>query len=850
VRRIALFAVVILLVAAVLVGLGWRRHVEHSYARQRDDVRGAGGVRIRSTTWVPHGASTAHPAPAVLLAHGLGEREQDVANLARTLVANGYFVRTWTSRGVDGSGGRVGVAAPDGEVADVRSLVDGLARRDDVELDSPGDPRVAVIGVSHGGGVALLAAESDPRIDAVVPIFAYFDLRSALEPDASRPLVTLAPTDPRDAGAGVLKLRWASELFAAGSGSGTDRTPDPCGNLERDVCAAWEASAAAGQLTPAARALLRERSPAAHIDRLTAPTLIVQGQMDSLFGLEQALALAAGLRHNHAPVRIEWVRAGHDLPLDRRRRRHVEQAVLRWLAVHVRKRGGVDAGPRFTVELGSGRGHASTPEIPPQFTTRALPLRPVDPADRAGFVRFAAPAAGLPAETTTLPGLGDVTALPQGFDSPEGQRASFETRAVHDGVEIIGVPHVRLQFTGSARTGIAFVHLVDIAPDDRRLVPRGLVAAVRLRDLPPLGSAHGRGVDVDLPAIAWRLAPGHRMGIDVTSTDAGYVAPREPATFAVATTGSDVLGLPEVAQPRRTPDTFDASHDWHVLLWAAGLLVGVAITVGLLLSRVVRQRDARIQEPMLRDTPLRAAGLTKRFGDGRVAVDGVDFTVRPGTVVGLVGPNGAGKTTTIRMLLGLVHPSDGFAHVFGQLVRPGVPHLARVGALVEGPGLVPHLSGREHLRQFWSAAGRPGEAGIDEALAAVGLVADADRPVRTWSHGMRQRLGIAQALLGRPELVLLDEPANGLDPAQIAQLRALVRSIAAEQDRAVLLSSHLLGELEQVCTHVVLMVEGRVLRSGTLAEVIGAHADLETAFLALIQDGDAHGDGDGGADDA
>jgi ABC-2 type transport system ATP-binding protein len=841
VRRIALLAVAALLVAALVGGLAWRRHVERSYERHRDDVRGAGHVHLRSTIWIPHGASATHPQPAVLLAHGLGEREQDVANLARTLVANGYVVRTWTSRGVDGSGGKVGVAAPHGEVADVRALVDGLARRHDVEQDSPGDPRVAVIGVSHGGGVALLAAEADPRIDAVVPIFAYFDLRSALEPDAARPLVTLPPTDPRSAEPGVLKLRWASELFAAGSG--TSRTPDPCGNLEPDVCAAWEASAEAGQFTPAARVLLRERSPAAHIASLTAPTLIVQGQMDSLFGLDQALALAAALRHNHAAVRIEWVRAGHDLPLDRRRRQHVEQAVLRWLAVHVRKRGGVDAGPRFTVELGSGRGHASTPQIPPEFTTRALPLRPVDPANHEGFVRFAAPAAGLPADTTTLPGLGDVTALPQGFVAPEGQRARFETRAVRDGVEIIGVPHVRLQFTGSRPDGIAFVRLVDIAPDDRRLVPRGLVAAVRLHDLPPLGSAHGLGVDVDLPGIAWRLAPGHRMGVEVTSTDAAYVAPRAPATFAVATTGSDVLGLPEVAEPRRTPDTFEASHDWHTLIWSAVLLVLAAIATGLLVSRSVRGRDARVQEPMLRDTPLRAAGLTKRFGDGRVAVDGVDFLVRPGTVVGLVGPNGAGKTTTIRMLLGLVHPTDGFAHVFGQRVRAGVPHLARVGALVEGPGLVPHLSGREHLRQYWSAAGRPGDPGIEEALDAVGLVADADRPVRTWSHGMRQRLGIAQALLGRPELVLLDEPANGLDPAQIAQLRTLIRSIAAEDQRAVLLSSHLLGELEQVCTHVVLMVEGRVLRSGTLAEVVGEHADLETAFLDLVQ---AHGGGGGG----
>src|SRR5690606_27646832 len=144
------------------------------------------------------------------------------------------------------------------------------------------------------------------------------------------------------------------------------------------------------------------------------------------------------------------------------------------------------------------------------------------------------------------PGLGDVTALEQGFEPPKVQRARFRTEPVERGVELIGSPRVRLQFTASTPEAIAFVRLVDVAPDGRRVIPRGLVSAIRLSGLPPLGAARGRGIDVELPAIAWRLAPGHRLDVDVASTDAGYVAPAGPMTLAVRPAGSGVLRIPEV----------------------------------------------------------------------------------------------------------------------------------------------------------------------------------------------------------------------------------------------------------------------------------------------------------------
>ncbi|MCW2922733.1 MAG: CocE/NonD family hydrolase [Thermoleophilia bacterium] len=825
-RRLAAALALVLVVASAIA---WWHHVETSYDRIRSDSLGAHHVGLDSTLLVPHGVDADHPAPAVLVAHGLGDGQEDVAGTARALAHAGYVVLSWTSRGQRGSTGRVGIAAPDGEVADVSALVDQLARRRDVQRDRAGDPRVGIVGVSQGGGVALLAAARDHRIDAVVPVFAWYDLRAALEPDAARRTLGAEP--------GVLKLRWGSELFAAGSGGA--RRAAPCGNVEDDACTAWTGSAQRGQLTPAARSLLATRSPAEVVADIEAPTLVVQGQMDSLFDLTQGADLARALRREHVPTRVEWMRGGHDLPLDERRRAHLDGAVLRWFDHFLRDRGDVPVGPRFTVQLGAGRGYANAPDIPPEATSRHVHVEPVDRTDRSGSVRFSAPAAGLPADATSLPGLGDVTALSTGFTAPRGQRARFESAPVDGGIEIIGTPRIRLAFSGDHRDGIAFVHLVDIASDGRRIVPRGLVSALRLSDLPALG-APGRAYDVALPPIAWRLAPGHRLGVEVSSTDAGYVAPAEPATFAVRPVGRLGLRIPEVRSPERSDDTFEAGRDPRLLLAAAAALVLLATLAGLLVARAAGRRDRRVQEPALRDVPIRAQGLAKRFGDGRVAVDGVTFRVDPGTVVGLVGPNGAGKTTVLRMLLGLVHPTDGTAHVFGQRVRPGVPNLARIGALVEGPGLVPHLTGRAHLQRYWSATGRSArDAGVDAALAAVGLTADAERTVRTWSQGMRQRLAIAQALLGRPDLVLLDEPTNGLDPAQVIELRELVRAIASE-GRSVLLSSHQLDELERVCTHVVLVAEGRVLASGTLDEVRADHGSLEAAFLARVEEGGTH----------
>jgi ABC-type multidrug transport system ATPase subunit len=225
------------------------------------------------------------------------------------------------------------------------------------------------------------------------------------------------------------------------------------------------------------------------------------------------------------------------------------------------------------------------------------------------------------------------------------------------------------------------------------------------------------------------------------------------------------------------------------------------------------------------DVVLETHNLTKRYGERR-AVDRLDLRVRRGEVYGFLGPNGAGKTTTLRMLLGLVRPTSGTVRVLGG--PPGDRSaLARIGMLVESPAFYPYLSGRDNLSVVARYGGVPASR-VDEALEAVDLTARAGDRFAAYSLGMRQRLGLAAALLKDPKLLLLDEPTNGLDPAGMAEMRLLLRRLGSG-GRTVLLSSHLLGEVQQVCDRIGVLSGGRLLRQGTVAELRGQRALLVTA---------------------
>ncbi|MFI9362589.1 ATP-binding cassette domain-containing protein [Kitasatospora sp. NPDC053057] len=232
-------------------------------------------------------------------------------------------------------------------------------------------------------------------------------------------------------------------------------------------------------------------------------------------------------------------------------------------------------------------------------------------------------------------------------------------------------------------------------------------------------------------------------------------------------------------------------------------------------------RTSRADSPA--DDVIRTRGLTKRFRGGQLAVDGLDLTVPRGSVFGFLGPNGSGKTTTIRMLMGLIAPTSGVATVLGESMPQSVATvLPRVGALIEGPALYGFLSGRDNLVRFDAADPtadpRTRRQRVETALERVGLSAAAGKKARAYSLGMKQRLGLASALLQPRELLVLDEPTNGLDPQGMREIRALVREVAAE-GTTVFLSSHLLDEIEQVCTHAAVMSRGRLVVQGTVAEL-------------------------------
>ncbi len=223
------------------------------------------------------------------------------------------------------------------------------------------------------------------------------------------------------------------------------------------------------------------------------------------------------------------------------------------------------------------------------------------------------------------------------------------------------------------------------------------------------------------------------------------------------------------------------------------------------------------------DAVVETSGLTKRYRGGQLAVDGLDLSVPRGSVFGFLGPNGSGKTTTIRMLLGLIEPTGGAARLLGEPMPQAARRvLPRVGALIEGPALYGFLSGRDNLLRYDAADPgadpRTRRVRVSEALEKVGLAAAGAKKARAYSLGMKQRLGLAAALLQPRELLVLDEPTNGLDPQGMREIRTLVRELAGD-GITVFLSSHLLDEIEQVCTHTAVMHRGKLITQGTVAEM-------------------------------
>jgi ABC-2 type transport system ATP-binding protein len=913
-KRVAAL-VAVLALAGVVTWLVWPSAPEAKGLDQRISVVDgpADDQRVElDATFFP--AAGGGKAPVVLLAHGFGGSKQSVRQQALRLAQDGYAVLSWSARGFGRSTGEIALNSADYEVKDVKQLIDWLAERPEVRLDAPGDPRVGIAGGSYGGAIALMTAAYDSRVDAIVPQITWADLADALFPDGGGQ----GPAN------GVFKRMWAGYFFGRGApvqGGGAAQglsaaqglgalsqqsvplTAEQarCGRFLPAVCEMYQQVARTGRATPEAIGLLRKSSPVTVAGRIKAPTLLIQGQRDSLFPLGQADANAKAIAAAGTPVSLAWFDGGHDGGNGEADWLYDQTAG--WFG-HYLKGDGTPIPERFTVTRDGGRDPGTRQRIRLHPESAAYPglagTATTAVALKGSEQNVANPPGGSPASISTVPGVGGLlgggggaTNLSVGLDMP-GQVAVFESAPLTTPLQLTGSPSVKLKVYGKGQVTL-FAKVYDVADTAQPPnLPAGLVSPLRVTV--PDG-ADSVETTVTLPAVDYRFAVGHRLRLAVTTTDMGYATPVEPASYRVGL-AAPALAVPTVSA-LAAPTTGVAWWVWAMPL-AAIAVAALILATGRTPSRrriptvrdrrptatvqkdgrpydvlaendgdaatiqqdngrsgaMVKDGDPSGAEPLLSEAepllseagpvpgeavPLEIRGLTKAYRNGELAVDDLSFRVERGQVLGLLGPNGAGKTTTMRMMMGLIQPDAGEVRIFGDRVTPGAPVLSRLGSFVEGPGFLPHLSGRDNIELYWAATGRPtADARFDDALEIAGLGKALERAVRTYSQGMRQRLAIAQAMLGLPDLLVLDEPTNGLDPPQIREMREVLKRYARD-GRTVIVSSHLLAEVEQTCSHVVVMHRGRLVSAGPVSALLGAATStnghgprLEDVFLDLI----------------
>ena len=788
------------------------------------NLDGAEGVHLDSSLYLP----AKLPAAAILLAHGFGGSKDSVATEAQYLAQNGYVVLAWSARGFGQSTGQITMDAPTHEIADIQQLVTYLSTRKEVIQQREGDPLVGIAGASYGGAAALLAAGLDHRIDAVVSDITWNNLQNSLFPQS-----VAGSTTP-----GPFKKVWAGSFFAIAT------LPNAylgqCGNFSAEWCSAFVKSLNAGAPDATARKLLLDSSPSTVTDKISAPTLLMQGESDSLFQLSESVANASEISkaHPNVPLAMVWHASGHDGGSDESG--YTNQKTLQWFDKYLR--GKSIAFPKFEVVDPNGTiSLQDSTVIPKNLDSAELPL-----AQHATFIAvapnvgpFTAPIGGIPAALSSLPGLGGALSLassaisslgagsiPGGVTSPAllpGQSAVFDSAPLTKPLTIIGGSSVRVHVTSDHKDATLFFSLVVHGANGSIKQPNGLVAPVYLSNIPKTGT----DVTVNLPAIVLDASIGDSIALAVSSTDQGFQLPNDGRFYSVQVTSPIRISATPIQAAASTSNYY---------AWPIAALVTIALSFGLVFWRRPRFNKVASTES---EALVSVSHLSKTYKDGYQAVSDLSFTVKRGQVVGLLGPNGAGKTTTLRMVMGLIYPSEGEIAISDEPIYPGSPALANLGSFVEGPGFLPHLSGRENLSLYWKSIGRDDDPKLEEALEIAGLGTALDKKVRSYSQGMRQRLAIAQAMLGMPDLLVLDEPTNGLDPQQIVAMRKVLKRYA-KTGRTVIISSHLLAEVQQTCTHVVLMHRGRLIAFGTMKKILSQAGkkveSLEDIFIELIGD--------------
>ena len=470
------------------------------------------------------------------------------------------------------------------------------------------------------------------------------------------------------------------------------------------------------------------------------------------------------------------------------------------------------------------------------------------------FRPFFNPIGAAPAALTALPGLGVISNALNGIASSlgggsnfgnlgdlgsitpsllPGQSAQFESQPANAPFNIVGSPKISVKVTSTTSDATLFFSLLVKSQSGLRSTSSA-VAPVKLENIPK----DGADIQITLPAVFAKVSPGESLVVGVSATDQGFLMPIDGRLYTVAPLTD--LSVPTMELTVKTSGKAQ-------FVWPIGALISLIFALLFYFWRRPQRKalaidhasdsNLEIGESGIKknQTIIEISNLSKVYQDGYQAVADLSFKVGKGQVVGLLGPNGAGKTTTLRMLMGLIWPTAGEIKINGKAVYPGSPALAQLGSFVEGPGLLPHLTGRENLEIYWRAVGRTQDARLDEVIAITKLGSALDKKVRSYSQGMRQRIAIAQSMMGLPDVLILDEPTNGLDPQQIAEMRKVLKDYA-KSGRTVVISSHLLAEVEQTCSHVVLMHRGKLIASGTMRNIIKDAKNLEEIFLELIGD--------------
>ncbi|MET0415578.1 MAG: alpha/beta fold hydrolase, partial [Actinoplanes sp.] len=540
--RVLAGSVVLVLIAALVGWAAWPDRPGWTAQDERITVRtGPAGdqpVELDARLFLPRDRSG--QVPAVLLAHGFGGTKNSVRDDAEAIAERGYAVLTWTAQGFGRSTGQIHLNNPDYEVRDAARLLDWLAARSEIRADAAGDPRVAVVGGSYGGALALMLAGQDARVDAIVPSITWNDLSKVFLQQSADTTAT-----------GVFKKGWAGLFFGngaaatesatgaddeagadAGPGGGSGgRAPaglDPaCGRFAADVCAAYLKLATTGVPDQATLDLLRKSSPVGVLDKIKAPTLLIQGAVDTLFPLSEADANARGIAASGTPVRVAWFTGGHDggegPQTDQDRTRFL---TAQWLDHYLKGEGDAPS-DSFTYSRVAGFSALDRDLVTNGYSTPAYPGLGGTGNTRIEIAGPAQPVAnppnGNPAALSSLPGTGGrLSSLLAGVaaDIP-GQYAGFESAPLIETIEVAGAPTVQLRAASPTGEAVLFVKLYDVDKDGGATLPNGLVAPIRLTGLPQRVQ-DDRPVTVTLPGIVRRVEAGHRLRLVVASSDQAY----------------------------------------------------------------------------------------------------------------------------------------------------------------------------------------------------------------------------------------------------------------------------------------------------------------------------------------